>query len=143
MASETSTQRSDEPVELPLVLRGRVVEGDRRGRTLGFPTANLELADQAAMPRFGIYAGWALGRPAAVSIGVRPAVGRDLQPTVEAYILDFAGDLYGRELELELVEYLRGEEPFESMQALQHQIELDVERVRSIVANDPRYGGTQ
>ena len=112
-------------------LRGTVVSGDRRGRDLGYPTANLRLGRPA--PKFGIYAGRALGRPAAVSIGVRPTFGDDLEPLVEVHILDFEGDLYGQEVTVELLAYLRPEQQFDSEQALVAQIELDVQRVRDLV----------
>jgi riboflavin kinase/FMN adenylyltransferase len=119
---------------LPVVLRGTVVEGDKRGRDLGFPTANLRLSLGLTIPAIGVYAGRLLGRPAAVSIGVRPTFGEGLEPTVEAYVLDFDGDLYGQELELELVAYVRQERRFDSVAALVHQIERDVRDVRTLLA---------
>jgi riboflavin kinase / FMN adenylyltransferase len=119
---------------LPATLRGTVVEGDKRGRVIGFPTANLRLEDQSMLPRLGVYAGRMLGRPAAVSVGVRPMFGEDLEPTVEAHVLDFDGDIYGRKVELELVAYLREEERFDSVESLVRQIELDVREVRRVIA---------
>jgi 3,4-dihydroxy-2-butanone 4-phosphate synthase len=119
---------------LDAVITGVVVHGDRRGRELGFPTANLRLAAVETLPAHGVYAARALGRPAAVSIGVRPTFGSATDPLVEVHVLDFAGDLYGRELTVELVDYLRPERRFGSVAALQAQIAADVERVRELVA---------
>ncbi len=116
------------------VITGVVVEGDRRGRQLGFPTANLRLAAVERLPAHGVYAARVLGRPAAVSIGVRPTFGSGHEPLVEVHVLDFAGDLYGRELTVELVDYLRPERCFGSVAALRAQITADVERVRQLVA---------
>jgi riboflavin kinase/FMN adenylyltransferase len=114
-------------------VRGVVVGGDRRGREIGFPTANVRPAPGAPLPAFGVYAGRMLDRAAAVSVGVRPTFGDGLEPLVEAHLLDFDGDLYGREVELELVEYLRDELRFDSVHALCAQIEADIDAVRSVV----------
>jgi riboflavin kinase/FMN adenylyltransferase len=116
----------------PPELEGAVVAGDQRGGTLGFPTANLAIASHLLVPEHGIYAGEALGHRAAVSIGVNPHYG-GRERRVEAFILDFEGDLYGRSLRLELWERLRDERAFESEQALVRQIALDVERTRAAV----------
>jgi len=86
---------------------GTVVRGDQRGRTLGFPAANIRIPGLDASA-FGVYAGRVDGRAAAISIGVRPTFGDDLEPLLEAYILDFDGDLYGLTVEVQLVERLRG-----------------------------------
>jgi riboflavin kinase/FMN adenylyltransferase len=112
------------------VVTGTVVVGDRRGRELGFPTANVRFPDDAEPPAFGVYAGMALGRPAAISVGVRPTFGDDLEPLLEAHILDFDGDLYGREITVELLEFLRPEARFNSVEALVAQMEADIAEVR-------------
>jgi riboflavin kinase/FMN adenylyltransferase len=112
-------------------LSGIVVPGDRRGRQLGFPTANLDSRVPADVP-FGIYAARALGRPAAASIGVRPTYGNGLEPRAEVFILDFDGDLYGQRLDVELVEFLRGELRFDGQAALIEQIRRDVAAVRQL-----------
>ena len=121
-------------------LTGTVVKGDQRGRTLGFPTANLSLEPNLVIPADGIYATWVIvdGRrhQAATSIGVRPTFeihGR----TVEAFIMDFEGDLYGRSLTLEFTRRLREELAFSSVEALIDQMKLDVEQAREILSNDP------
>ena len=95
--------------------------GDARGGTLGFPTANLRVEQSLLVPRFGIYAGAALEHRAAVSIGVNPHYG-GAERRVEAFLLDFEGDLYGRRLVVELWERLRDEAAFASEAELVAQI---------------------
>jgi riboflavin kinase/FMN adenylyltransferase len=119
----------------PFEVDGTVVSGDRRGGTLGFPTANLAVEPALVGPRYGIYAGSAVGRRAAVSIGVNPHYGGD-ERKIEAFLLDFAGDLYGRRLVVELWERLRDERAFESEADLIEQIARDVEATRA--ARRPR-----
>jgi riboflavin kinase / FMN adenylyltransferase len=114
-------------------VRGEVIHGDARGRELGFPTANLVPDDELICPGHGIYAARCDGVAAAVSIGVRPTFGNDLTPLVEAYLLDTDEDLYGRTLTLEFIEKLRGEQRFDSVEALVVQMNDDVRRTRQIV----------
>jgi riboflavin kinase/FMN adenylyltransferase len=114
----------------PVEVEGTVVGGDRRGAALGFPTANLELPEDLLVPELGIYAGEALGHRAAVSIGTNPHFG-GTERRVEAYLLDFDGDLYGQRLVVELWERLRDEAAFESEAALVDAIAHDVERTRA------------
>jgi riboflavin kinase/FMN adenylyltransferase len=115
-------------------LSGTVVRGDRRGRLLGFPTANLSTPVPVDVP-FGVYAAVALGRPAAASIGVRPTYGAGLEPRAEVFVLDFDGDLYGSRLTVELVSRLRGELRFAEEAALMAQMHRDVAAVREIVTD--------
>ena len=118
-------------------MRGAVAHGDKRGRTLGFPTANLVPDPLLVVPDHGIYACYAeidgSRHVAAVNVGVRPTfkTGRGL--LVEAYLLDFDGDIYGRELRLEFLERLRGERRFDSVDALVEQMGADVEQTRRVV----------
>jgi riboflavin kinase/FMN adenylyltransferase len=114
----------------PVEVEGIVVTGDARGGTLGFPTANLDVRPELLVPKNGIYAGAAGESRAAVSIGTNPHYGGS-ERRVEAFLLDFSGDLYGQRLIVELWERLRDEQSFESEQALIEQIELDVERTRA------------
>lgn len=114
----------------PHELEGVVVTGDQRGGTLGYPTANLAVPPNLLVPAFGIYAGQALGCRAALSIGVNPHYGGD-ERRIEAFLLDFEGDLYDRRLRLELWERLRDEAAFESEAALVRQIGVDVAQVRA------------
>lgn len=113
----------------PVEVEGLVVAGDARGGTLGFPTANLAVSADLLVPRFGIYAGAASGYRAAVSIGLNPHYG-GAERRVEAHLLDFAGDLYGRRLVLELWRRLRDERVFSSEAELIAQIARDVEAAR-------------
>ena len=111
-------------------VEGTVVAGDARGGTLGFPTANLRPDSTLLVPAFGIYAGAAQGHRAAISIGTNPHYGGD-ERRIEAFLLDFEGDLYGRRLVLELWSRLRDERAFESEQELVAQIARDVEETRA------------
>ncbi|MGH3078537.1 MAG: riboflavin biosynthesis protein RibF [Gaiellaceae bacterium] len=113
----------------PFELDGTVVAGHQRGGTLGFPTANLLLEPDLLCPRFGIYAGAAMGTRAAVSIGTNPHYG-GTERRIEPYLLDFEGDLYGQRLLVELWERLRDEAAFDSEDALVEQIARDVEATR-------------
>jgi riboflavin kinase/FMN adenylyltransferase len=113
----------------PFELDGVVVAGDQRGGTLGYPTANLLLEPDLAVPRFGIYAGSALGHRAAVSIGTNPHYG-GTERRIEPYLLDFEGDLYGQRLVVELWEWLRDEAVFDSEEELVAQIARDVAATR-------------
>jgi riboflavin kinase / FMN adenylyltransferase len=114
----------------PAEVEGVVVLGDQRGGTLGFPTANLAVGPDLLVPAFGIYAGWALGHRAAVSIGTNPHYG-GTERRVEAYLLDYADDLYGRRVVVELWERLRDEAVFESEAELIAAIDKDVARTRA------------
>jgi riboflavin kinase / FMN adenylyltransferase len=109
----------------PPEVEGVVVAGDARGGTLGFPTANLSVDPQLLVPGFGIYAGATAGHRAAISIGTNPHYGGQ-ERRIEAFLLDFAGDLYGRRLVLEIWKRLREERVFESEAALIQQIGVDV-----------------
>jgi riboflavin kinase/FMN adenylyltransferase len=116
----------------PFQMRGEVVPGDRRGRELGFPTANLVPDDSLVCPGHGVYACLADGRPAAVSIGVRPTFQTGRGELVEAYLLDFDGDLYGQQLRLDFLRRLRGERRFDTVDALVEQMGHDIEQTREI-----------
>jgi riboflavin kinase / FMN adenylyltransferase len=113
----------------PAEVEGTVVAGDARGGALGFPTANLRPEPGLLVPGHGIYAGAADGHRAAVSIGTNPHYGGG-ERRIEAFLLDFDGDLYGRKLRLQLWERLRDELAFESEGALVAQIGRDVEATR-------------
>jgi riboflavin kinase/FMN adenylyltransferase len=116
----------------PFQLRGEVVHGDQRGRELGFPTANLVPQETLVCPGHGVYACLANGRPAAVNVGVRPTFDTGRGELIEAYLLDFDGDLYGSQLQLEFLDRLRGEKRFDSAEALVEQMHLDVARTREV-----------
>jgi riboflavin kinase/FMN adenylyltransferase len=116
----------------PFAVRGEVVTGDRRGRTLGFPTANLIPDEALVCPGHGVYAARADGDCAAVNVGVRPTFGTGRSVLIEAYLLDQDVDLYGRRLTIEFLERLRGERRFDSAEALVQQMRDDVQRTRAI-----------
>ena len=116
----------------PPEVEGRVVTGERRGAGLGFPTANLDVPQGLLVPALGIYAGAALEHRAAISIGTNPHFG-GTDRVVEAFLLDFEGDLYGRRLVVELWEHLRHEAAFGSEEELVAAIADDVRRTREAV----------
>jgi len=111
-----------------------VQQGDRRGRELGFPTANLVPEEALACPGHGVYACLANGLPAAVSIGVRPTFNTGRGELIEVFILDFDGDLYGSQLCVQFIRRLRGERRFASAEALIAQMQRDVEQARESLA---------
>ena len=114
----------------PVEVEGTVVLGEQRGGTLGFPTANLAVPSDLLVPALGIYAGAALGRRAAISIGTNPHYG-GTERRVEVHVLDYQGDLYGERLVVELWERLRDEAAFASEQELIDAIAADVRRTRA------------
>ncbi len=118
----------------PFLLEGEVIEGDRRGRELGFPTANIVPDDELVCPGHGVYAGFANGKPAAVHVGVRPMfeTGRGL--LVEPHLIDFDGDLYGQTLRVAFIGRLRGEKRFPSVEDLIAQMHRDVDDARELCA---------
>ena len=123
----------------PFLFEGEVVPGDRRGRELGMPTANLVPDERYVVPGHGVYAAWAHGHPAAVSVGIRPTfeTGRGL--LVEAHLIGFEGDLYGETLRIAFIERLRGEKRFDSVDDLVAQMNRDVDEAKKI-AESASYG---
>lgn len=121
----------------PHVLTGTVVSGRHLGRTLGIPTANLHLPEGVLVPRFGVYACRALAEgkayPAVTNVGIRPTVGGH-HVTVEPWLLDYAGDLYGKQITLEFLKFLRPERKFDSLEALKAAILENAEQTREIVS---------
>ena len=124
-------------------IEGPVIHGEKRGRTLGYPTANLSL-DGLHLPAFGVYAVTAdvLGGPlrgtydGAASLGTRPMFG-DNRPNLETYLLDFEGDLYGARLSVGLIEFLRPEATFPSLDAFLAQMAEDCARARAVLSGPP------
>lgn len=123
---------------VPFMIEGEVVHGDKRGRELGFPTANLVPDDRLVSPGHGVYAAFADGVPAAVNVGVRPTFKSGRGVLIEAYLLDRDVDLYGRTLRIAFVEKLRGERRFDSAEALIEQMKLDVEKTRAVCGSFQR-----
>jgi riboflavin kinase/FMN adenylyltransferase len=116
----------------PFKMRGEVVSGDRRGRELGFPTANLVPDEALVCPGHGVYVARSDSACAAVNVGVRPTFGTGRAVLVEAYLLDRDDDLYGKTLTIEFLRRLRGERRFESVDALVEQMHQDVAQVREL-----------
>jgi riboflavin kinase / FMN adenylyltransferase len=118
----------------PFIVEGEVAHGDKRGRELGYPTANLVPDERFVHPGHGVYAAWAHGHCAAVNVGVRPQfqTGRGL--LIEAYLIGFDGDLYGETLRVAFSKRLRGERRFESVDALVEQMGRDVTEAESVCA---------
>jgi len=120
-------------------LRGKVITSDKRGRVLGFPTANLDIKPQQALPSNGIYATITQvnGKrfPSATNIGIRPTFGKG-EKTVETHLLNYKGDLYDKDMKVEFVQKLRDEQRFSSPEELKIQIEKDVQEVEAILAKD-------
>jgi riboflavin kinase/FMN adenylyltransferase len=126
---------ADRLLGAPFMVQGEVVHGDKRGRELGFPTANLVPRTGHVTPGHGVYAcRTGDGQIAAVNVGVRPMFTTGRGELIEAYLLDFDGDLYGTELRLEFLKRLRGEKRFASVDALVEQMHRDVEQARRAVA---------
>jgi riboflavin kinase / FMN adenylyltransferase len=119
----------------PFMVEGTVVEGDQRGRELGFPTANIVPADELAYPGHGVFAAFADGVPAAVNVGVRPTFDSGRGVLIETYLIDREEDLYGRTLRVAFVERLRGERRFASVEELIAQMKIDVEDARRVCAS--------
>jgi riboflavin kinase/FMN adenylyltransferase len=121
------------------VLRGEVVVGDRRGRTIGFPTANVLPEPEAVVPAHGVYAGFVLvgdqSFAACTNVGVAPTFAR-AESRVEAYLLDFDGDLYGRTVDVGFTHRIRGEKKFSGIDELKSQIQSDVETARLLAQNE-------
>ena len=117
-------------------LSGTVVVGDQRGRTLGFPTANIEVDDQLLLPGDGIYATWAIidgkRHQSATSIGIRPTFGLT-QRLVEVFVMDFNDDLYGKTVGVEFINKVRDQEIFDGLEALIRQIKQDVDDCRQVL----------
>ena len=134
-----AVEYADRLLGAPFTITGEVVPGDKRGRELGFPTANLIPAEGYVTPGHGVYACRATtadGRTyaAATNVGVRPMFVTGRGELIEAYLLDYDGDLYGSDLRVEFLKRLRGEKRFESVEALVEQMGRDVDEAREIAA---------
>lgn len=142
-----AVQYADELLGAPFAVDGEVVHGDKRGRTLGYPTANLVPQPGFVVPGHGVYAcrvrmgGWGADSdgapqwvPAATNVGVRPQFVTGRGELIEAFLIDWSGDLYGQRIRIEFLRRLRGERRFESVEALVEQMGRDVEEARAVAA---------
>jgi riboflavin kinase/FMN adenylyltransferase len=120
-----------------LLFEGEVVAGDRRGRELGMPTANIVPDEHYVAPGHGVYAAWAHGHPAAVNVGVRPTFDTGRGLLVEAHLIDFDGDIYGETLRIAFLERLRGEKRFDSVDELVEQMHRDVGEAKKVAEARP------
>ena len=140
LLAQGQVERVKRMLDRPFSLGGEVETGDRRGRELGFPTANLAPKPSMAVPGDGIYATWAIvdgvRYQGATSIGVRPTFGGGGDRRVETFLLDFSGDLYGKRMTLEFEQRLRGELAFSSADALVQQMKQDVEQSRAVLSGE-------
>jgi riboflavin kinase / FMN adenylyltransferase len=121
-------------------LRGVVELGDQRGRTIGFPTANVTTPGSSVIPAEGVYAGVftaadAVARPAAISLGRRPTFHPDGLTLLEAHVIDFDGDLYGQLVSIQFVDRIRDQRRFDGLDELGAQLQADVETARSMLAD--------
>jgi riboflavin kinase/FMN adenylyltransferase len=129
-----AVEYADELLGRPFQFAGEVLHGDKRGRELGFPTANLVPREGYVVPGHGVYAALANGVPAAVNIGVRPMFETGRGELIEAYLIDWEGDLYGQELRIDFLKRLRGERRFASVDALVEQMSRDVDAALATVS---------
>jgi riboflavin kinase/FMN adenylyltransferase len=126
----------------PYSIEGEVIHGDGRGRHIGLPTANIEVWKQKLLPATGVYAVLAevdgKRHPGVVSIGYRPTFYEDSElQTIETHILDFADDVYSKQMKVHFVKYLRPEEKYNSVRELMDQIRIDIKNTREVLANEP------
>jgi riboflavin kinase/FMN adenylyltransferase len=134
-----AVEYADRLLGSPFTTSGPVAHGDKRGRTLGFPTANLVPQEGYVVPGHGVYACRAITADgvvhgAATNVGVRPMFVTGRGELIEAFLLDFEGDLYDSELRVEFLKRLRGERRFDSVEALVEQMARDVDQTRALVA---------
>lgn len=126
----------------PFQARGVVVQGDQRGRTIGFPTANVEVPSITCLPADGVYAGWYIRptgerQPCAINLGRRPTFYEHADHSLlEAHLIDFHGDLYGERAKVEFTHFLRSERKFDGIDALVNQLKHDVDHARDLLAAD-------
>lgn len=124
--------RADQLLGYPFTMFGEVVHGDKRGRELGFATANVVPGEHDCIPGHGVYAALTNGVPSAVNVGVRPTFVTGRGVLIESFLIDWSGDLYGQQVEIAFLERLRGERRYDGVDALVEQMERDVTEAREI-----------
>lgn len=138
---EGEIKKANEMLGRPFEMTGKVVDGNKLGRELGYPTANLEVPEDMAVPSKGVYATICnlpdgTERPTMVNIGFRPTVMRGEKLTIEAHIIGWEGDLYGKNLTLSFFERLRDEEKFKSITALKDRLDTDLKKTLQILSSE-------
>lgn len=128
--TEGNIEKANALLGYPYTLTGKVVSGKQIGRTIGFPTANLNVPEVKLVPKEGVYLCDALGKKAIMNIGTNPTLNGNKQ-TIELHIPDFSGNLYGKVISVKLLHYLRQEKHFDSIEDLRNQIEQDVQALRN------------
>lgn len=138
--AEGNMERAAKFLGHPYTITGAVQHGRKVGRTIGFRTVNLELPQEMQAPPFGVYASRVvvdgIGYPAVTNIGVHPTFGEGARACIEPHILDFDGDLYGKNIAVELLHYLRSEQKFEDSEALKRAIGQDILQTRRFFADE-------
>ena len=141
--AEGDMKRVHKLIGRPFNLHGRVIPGAGRGKDLGFPTANLDVDSQQALPPDGVYATWAYidnkAYPSMANIGQRPTFGGS-ERVVEVYILDYYDDLYQRQLSIDIIQRLRSEQQFDTAEELREQIAEDIKQGRAILTEVTKHG---
>ncbi len=115
-------------LESSFILEGTVIHGAKIGRTIGFPTANINYSKDIVKLPFGVYSALINGKKTVMNWGMKPTVNNTQEPVVEAHILDFDGDLYGKKIKIEVLKQIRGEKKFASLDELKTQISEDVKQ---------------
>lgn len=138
LISQGNIDKANSMLGYPYFLTGKVTEGKQIGRQIGFPTANLLLPEQKLLPACGVYAVWVImpdgtRQGGMLCIGHRPTIEQNGVISIEVHIFDFIGTLYGKQLRLELIEKLREEQHFTSLDALQQQLKLDAAAAKTII----------
>lgn len=134
LVSAGDITRADELLGYPFTMVGEVIHGDKRGRTLGFPTANLAPGEHDCIPGHGVYAALTNGVASAVNVGVRPTFQTGRGVLVESFLIDWEGDLYGTQAEIRFLKKLRGEKRFDGAEPLVEQMHRDVELAKEVCA---------
>ncbi|WGL61529.1 bifunctional riboflavin kinase/FAD synthetase [Pigmentibacter sp. JX0631] len=138
LISQGQVEEAEQLLSRPYFLPGTVVRGDQRGRLIGFPTANIDLHEELVVPKYGVYACFVEIEsskellPAVMNCGVRPTIAKGLKLQIEAHILNFSQDIYGKEVKFFLKKFIRGEMKFESIDQLKEQITKDVEQAKNL-----------
>ena len=114
-------------LESKFILEGTVIHGAKLGRTIGYPTANIKYPDNIIKLPYGVYCATYDGKKSVVNWGMKPTVNNTLEPVIEVHILNFDGDLYDKNIKIELIKQIRNEQKFSSLQELKKQIEKDIE----------------